>query len=452
MAGPEDTKDNKIQQRIKALGASVFIGASSLLGTAAQAQTSAPSDATPTAATIELEDMARSYEGRQGGGLDIVTLHPDQISAMEGLGASRFESVNAIANSQGVTLPEKASADFSEVSASDEMSFIPSALMGRPEYATYNAQAPMAQQLPEIRACIVMGGNSSHSGLPIGTFDLDTQNRFFNRHEFWHCLDDRFISQTDTASTTRGVSDASHQFTMQMRGEIFADLAAVTDMIVQDGEDTSFIDALVKARDMRLGGNMDFTHHSSPALNALKDHIEKVGMERFIAMNDKDRIEMLYEMTAKNSPSPKQTEILYTKKESEIAKRAKKNPDYAAANAKYNQYNTARDEYNSGWVVTDDMMEVQNARKALVDQAKDWEAEKKLRENAEQLPGGLTPQNLQQARNTMLDSVREDMKNDPSNPLHAAKLAQIGMAYSRIAGEVKSTPTVTISAPSPTVG
>ena len=84
---------------------------------------------------------------------------------------------------------------------------------------------------------------------------------------------------------------------MKYKSELLADVGAVGDMI-RDGHGLEVLDAVEKWRALRAAE--DETHGSTPALWALRRHIQRTGIDEFRRMDD-GAAERLYEHIVENN-------------------------------------------------------------------------------------------------------------------------------------------------------
>ncbi|HYD19107.1 MAG TPA: hypothetical protein VEF76_11570, partial [Patescibacteria group bacterium] len=146
------------------------------------------------------------------------------------------------------------------------------------------------------------------------------QVELINTHEMWHTLNNRF-NQTHAANEAVGaylrtgdwpefVKDnrAMFLYSQLIKSETLSDVAGVGDMI-RAGYGMHILDRM---RDKRAGNILDTQHMSVEALDALKAHLEKTGVENFRTLDDKAARDLYLKITEESGVSPGMLKFLYS--------------------------------------------------------------------------------------------------------------------------------------------
>ena len=107
---------------------------------------------------------------------------------------------------------------------------------------------------------------------------------YVNYHEFFHVMADKYAKDDGTVN-------------MQQKNEMFADVGAMVEMIKR-GAEPGIIDSIITFR--KLPG-MGTDHETGPALENLKEYIQKNGVDKLRNMNDKDVLNLDYQIAEASS-------------------------------------------------------------------------------------------------------------------------------------------------------
>lgn len=163
----------------------------------------------------------------------------------------------------------------------------------------------------DARPCLVSPATPQAQVVRINGFSTQESIAFFNKHEGWHCIDTinrqqqhNGLMQGTNANNPVTLFDTHEKrqvFSTIHRSEMLADVAAAGDMIA-DGHRIGIIDDLSAFR--KSISVIDPMHFSSPGLDALKEHIDTVGVDAFRGMDDPQRRGLYFDITENYALSP----------------------------------------------------------------------------------------------------------------------------------------------------
>lgn len=132
---------------------------------------------------------------------------------------------------------------------------------------------------------------------------------YINGHENWH-YKDKMLNIVETIMTDNGgnfkkldtkLKYGSTDMARTYNGEAFADIAALSDMIV-NGAPIQVIDAII---DWRISKNHDIEHMSQAHLKQLKKTIEDTGLSAFRTLGEDQRMDITKKIIADNILTPR---------------------------------------------------------------------------------------------------------------------------------------------------
>lgn len=401
----------------------------------AQAQTVTPEPV--TAASAELERMATYYNRLLATDQPILYLDPDRLQTMPQ--EATLADLGAVIARDGV---------FPSVEAL--MRLDASVTTSPGPYNTFNAEYGLEHQLLMPRALAGLPHESGTFCLAVAGVDhavvrgLDGMTgeqavRFFNRHEFWHCVGDTVLEAHGAAQhgSERRFTRAFYEHQARILStETMADLGAVSDMIAQDGDGPEVAQSVSIWRARRFFAEQrDITHFSSPALTVFAQEIEAMGADAFRALNDHDRMEMITRITRENRISPAVLALI--------------DQHLHGVNADHMRATDAERQValqvtglmrQIGPIRHDDfeiiiLSEAQGAELAHFDQRAQLERDARAESD-----GALTRSGLLTARARLLDVLRAELRHEPDNALIGARIILTHAATTQLLREIETNP------------
>lgn len=395
------------------------------------APASSPAADPETAASRDLERMRAYYAARSTNGMLIAAIDTDRLFAADAsaddadilqsaLTGDRHAHASQDALEATMELMDSHTGAYSSVETVD---------------LDHEVMAPMAISGKSITTvegaamCLVVTAQPDiQITIPEGLTPAQTA-RYVNRHEFRHCmshtLDDLRVQQANMKMTLDDGSTINPAVFTFLAGslaeETYADVAAMMDMVALDGDDTAMIRNVAQWRASRLASQQrDMTHYSTPALTVLANEIDDMGIKRFRRMNDNARERMAQRIVREHSLTPGAMAIMTayisgSSDLSEISAVTLNDRDRAMGNAavSYMEANTGH--------VHKDVIAI-HMTQAQTQELSDWDAEEALSQRARLSNGSITRMSILAARAEMLDGLRADMLQDPSNPMYGARI------------------------------
>jgi len=279
-------------------------------------------------------------------------------------------------------------------------------------------------------ACVIVPSNN-HSPYLVPGLTYNQRLSFINRHEGWHCLDDRYPAVPEGQSINlqdRPVADvlADKQLMQNIanltRKEALADVGALGDMIRFDGAGLDILDVASK---WRASDPHDVLHITSPVIDAFKAHIAAYGIENFRKAPDALAAEFYYGAVEEAGHTAKSVEyaLLYEapSRREQMAVRAKLDgePDFHRA-LKYHQI-YMRD----AAAAANPMAPLTPAENAVYQQVRAYNAFQALDAKAFQLEGKITPASLIHAYGQLQGELQAKLKADPDNAATPAMMTKL---------------------------
>lgn len=281
----------------------------------------------------------------------------------------------------------------------------------------------------------------------------DTQaTRFTNRHEFHHCLNNNLGTlEAMQTKLLEGQMDMPHVLTLEeddiavlrlifslqyiaqnVREESLADMGALSDMIAHDDAPVDAIHAVAAWRATRLASTPgDVIHYSTPALNALADHIESIGIDRFRMLSDTERSALSQRIYDEHGLTGSAALLVIT----HLARGA------ATPKLKANTVEltiTDNDRQRAAWTLSyiDSSQDVPSSDMGdiaftpqQIKTLSQWDAAKELQQRARRLNGKITQLSLLAAQADMLDDIRAQQRARPHDIMPVARAALIKKAF-----------------------
>lgn len=241
-----------------------------------------------------------------------VVLDPYHFDTGMALGFTERETVQKMLDHKGIT--EIDDREFDDVVAR----------MGRTTTSLYGfltqTQEASAHDDGTANACMLIPTSDHGLLYPIPGMTMREQVDFINAHETRHCLNTKFTQTWEAneevnAARVNGEWDLLVQndrvlqlYSGLIKAETYSDVAGAADRI-RAGDGLHIIDALRQRR----GEIIEDTNHLSVfALDALKAHIEKVGLENFRKMPQADAEKLYNDITDNHGVSPKMLHTVYS--------------------------------------------------------------------------------------------------------------------------------------------
>ncbi len=291
---------------------------------------------------------------------------------------------------------------------------------------------PMLTSSDGTMMCVTVLGNP---GIAIATIEGMTQDqviRFVNRHEMRHCtdtsgLEDLFTSHNrwqeleKTAFGARETETARYSYQSQiLYRESVADLGALIDMIVIDGDTPAIIDSIAQWRQNELYANDDITHYTTDSMIALSRTINDIGVDAFRALPEEAREKILYDIAAKSALSAGSFAYLAGHLTGANNTPLRPNVDISDTD-RAAVASTIKRLDSHEYIGTAEQTQI-ILTDAQIHELRNWDARTRLTQAALSHSDSLTQGSLYNARVALLDSLREDIAANPSDTLHGAKL------------------------------
>jgi hypothetical protein len=161
----------------------------------------------------------------------------------------------------------------------------------------------------QLQACVIVP-SSDHaftSEMEIPGLSARDRITFLDRHETWHCRDDRYTAKGINAAEVEKVDktnlaaiaaspEACKVIAMKYQKESFADVGGIGSML-REGHDLSLLDNVAAWRKNRSG---DALHISVPVLEGMKKEIAAMGgINKFRALNEDQAKNFYYQVVDK---------------------------------------------------------------------------------------------------------------------------------------------------------
>lgn len=404
---------------------SALFGIAAMQGIAAPAQ-ARPQAETETAASRSLDAMARHYDRLRRGDAPIRALDTDRLIALnlDAIDDDRFAATFA---PQGDRIApagmEKVIShiDYTDTRYNDVSGIDLESQVIDPRAVTQVALQSGGQM------CLVIASPEEMPITVVPGLSAAQSARYFNRHEFWHCIDPvaaTLEAQLTGLSTDDGLTPAVLDgFARMSRTETYADLGALADMIALDGADPSVIARVRDWRGIRLHSSRDLQHYDGAALTALQHRIEDMGVDHFRRLSDRARLRLVEDITRTHSYTPGALGVAVY---GILGADAPDDLTATAADRAMAEQIVAA--YAAGDGTTyDDVVGIELST-AQVGELKGWDASAALAAAA--TPAGPeTVTSLLAARAHMLDGLRAEITRDPENPMYGARIILLQRAF-----------------------
>lgn len=366
-----------------------------------------------TAASQQVEAMRLYYSGLSTDDPPLLVLDADQLGALDQQQPD-FAALGQQISRDGVTPP----ADTLARMMSEQQS----------RKGPYSEQLDMAHRVfpafarlitgPRTAAfCLTVTANPDHDPAPaLEGLSKEQKVRFFNRHEFWHCVGNRMGQQGGTDGYYDGLAE-------MLAEETRADAAALADMVALDGDDPGIITAVASWRARRNTPHYR-SHVTTPALLALQTEIETMGVTAFRALSPAARRDLALRVAADNAVSAGALAQIDRLQGLTVNEQPLINDNDRAMVARlaaiYTRFRRASP------VEPDGMIYLSPAAAAA---ARAWDAPARLAAAAAAGAEGTPQARLAAARVALLDGLRAEITADPANVVHGARIVLLENAY-----------------------
>lgn len=402
---------------------------------AAQAQTAgqdaatapADSESAQTQASRNLERMRAYYAARMAGNTALGAVDSDRLYANALPGTADADLMRSAIISDGAVADDASLATMLEAADSLNGPYTPTEGINLAHQILSPRAVPNLHTASGSAMCIVITAQADMQLFVPNGLTIEQTARYANRHEFHHCMS-RSLRALDSAqddvhaSNAHGaINPAVFDFAASgLAEETRADLGALMDMIVIDGENPSIINNIAAWREQRMASaQQDINHYSSPVLRALAQRVEQMGVARFRRMDEGARSRLAEDLIRQNSLSAgalvlvaahmyhiddlRQFNVRITPRDHALASPAltfmRANPD----------------------LVHGDFTPVKLAADQVA-QLNTWNIEEQLRASATNKDGQMTRLGVLSARSAVLDDLRRQLVAEPSNPMHGARI------------------------------
>ncbi len=284
-------------------------------------------------------------------------------------------------------------------------------------------------------ACVIVPSSDHALTIDIRGLNAREQVNFTNRHEGWHCLDDKYTLRSFDPKKLAAVPQGTLMskianltalgvFAMEYRKEAVADVGAIGDMIRQDGYDTGLIDKIVAWR-MRYPN--DIQHLSAPVLHGFKAKIDEMGIDAFHRLDDAAAKQLYFDVTDQYGMSARSLQINLKLEKGTVPERlqwleaAKTDPEAAKAIDFFQYYWQKPADPGAG--------PLSSAEIKLAGALRSWNAAQLLEDRAFKDSGRITPVTLAAAYGALQDELHAHTRSDPRNPLYAAQMTKLQESF-----------------------
>jgi hypothetical protein len=413
---------------------------------AAPAQAHGQEPEPQTAASAELARMADYYNQLLDTDQPILYLDPDRLQTLPQ--EPTFDDLARMIGRDGVT------------PTLDALERLDSSITTTPgPYSAVNADYGLEHELlmPYALAglpsdggtfCLAVAGVDHAVVRGLDGMTAEQAVRFFNRHEFWHCVGDTVLEAHGAArdGSERRFTRAFYEHKARvLSSETMADLGAVADMIAEDGDGLEIVQSVSIWRARRFFAEQrDIDHFSSPALIVFAQEIEAMGIDAFRQRGAAARLEMITRSTRENRISPAVLALLDQHRHGVNADHMRPSASERALAEK-----VAGLMRQVGSITHDDfefivLSEDQGAELARFDAR--GRLERAARGEAE---GPLSRHAVLAARARLLDELRRALRETPDDPLIGARII---LTHRAAAGLLHDAATETSSYRPATVG
>jgi hypothetical protein len=285
-----------------------------------------------------------------------------------------------------------------------------------------------------LQACVIVP-SSDHAILEEASIKgLSQQDRamFLNRHEAWHCIDDRFSTRhLDQAELDKvkmddlksiAASRAACDFiAIQSQKEAFADAGAIGDMIRGGNYDLRLLDSVSDWRKDRPG---DVIHLSTPVLNGMKKEIEEMGLAKFKEMDDAQAKKFYYQVVDKYGMTGRGFQAALRYENGNFLQKIGHQID-ALGDSEVRRGLELRDLVGR----TPGQTVPPQLTAAELEQVRIYDPQAQLEERAFQQGGKITPVTMAKAYTQVQEELRAQMKAHPESHLYAEQMTKLQQSF-----------------------
>ncbi len=350
----------------------------------------------------------------------VVVLDPARFDAALAIGYNPFSAVSKLLAEQQVHV----SGDYL-LRITKHMATPTPFRFGPPVFNQDPAAFPLGASDSTAYACIIVPSSDNTPYLIPG---LTYQQRlsFINRHESWHCPRETGSNEPDT--TMNLPENVQRQIfyravALQTQREAMSDVAALGDMIREEGAGLDIIDTVSA---WRRANSKDNIHVSSPVLDGFKTMVEGYGIGAFRTLMNDDQAKEVYQWAVQRYGQTEQSiqyifEFRDLSRRDQMAYRGKHNDDPEFQRAlKYMQIFDRKMADRP-----DPNRPLSAAEQVTFDQLKQFDAFALLQDKAFQLDGKITPTTMIHAYGNLREGLLQQLRADPDNALYPAEITKL---------------------------
>jgi hypothetical protein len=393
--------------------------------------------------TRQLQNEHSEYNERA------IFLDPTKFTIGVALGLSKDETVRRLLVEQNA---QKGSSDHVVSGAAKNMAMDFNAKAGRT-----TTQFPVSYSIHnDLEQCVVVPAAEAEQFFRIKGLNPEKNREFTNRHEAWHCRDDRYthglkalknvpaFSPSTDISKVPNDAKVREAYSLYHKKECVADVGALGDMI-REGDDPKMIGDVIRKRN---NDAWEARHFTSPVLEGFRREIAAMGVDKFRKLGEKqvqdfyygvvdryalsaDGIGHVQQFEALGSIRPVKGEGSFFKIRKRIDEPGVKTAiDYRAAqktamrekNEEEMDFNVTSDSYARAAPPSP-------AEKRAAAFLKTWDAGKTLEDRAFGNDRKITPESLVRAYIGLVDECQKKLKSDPANaPRYEGQIVRLNEA------------------------
>jgi hypothetical protein len=382
------------------------------------------------------DEFTRSMQRQSGSSKSgAVLLDPNEFMAGLAIGMTYKEVATALLDAHHVPHTDKV---VDNVIDDMRMTYrFPYTDANTPEASTQNPHAFADILTNDPRVCAIVPASAFYPPeLQVPGMTHQQNIDFINRHESWHCRDDRNkivgftqeqLDKMEDEDPQMAIGDPARlqAYATGNRQESLADVGSAGDLI-RKGADPKIIDGIITWR----ADASDTVHMTIGALQELKHRIDDMGINKFRKLSD-DQARALYNDCAEKgamSPATAEKIISYMTSSDEVREaqreQAKNDPDMQRALDYMAPYKIPPKDQK-----TDGVRPLTPGEQAVAEQVRSYDAEKMLEDRAFRDARKITPATIVKAYGELQDDLRRKMDKDPGNPLYQAQAVKLQESF-----------------------
>lgn len=307
----------------------------------------------------------------------------------------------------------------------------------RPSVFQYNAYATTPGSfLTPVYETDIRSSTDDYATPFIEGMNLAQNIAFINGHEAWHARDgvnhakldifEQNYVYVDDIGALGTLEPTQKVFSAEMRGEAFADIAAIGDMI-RGGESINIIDHVIK---WRLNRPSDVRHMSVISLELFRDALNKGGLQKLLKMNMREAAEYYQSFAVAGTLSPQAVGYFFQLGNNidevyNFAVNNEKHPQRSAAlfaGALYHRLSDSSETAQPAALCTAlTAAEKRNIR----DNINAWDAETDMIDRAYAFTGNVTPETITKAYAALRDEILQKSLQEDDRTVAPVKLARL---------------------------